>query len=277
MKKKSKEEITSSINEMFNGEIAILDWKDYKNNKSKFLVNDLSCDHNPFEINYNHLQQGQRCPTCGNINSKKGERLTEEKLNIYLNSHIFFKDYEILNFNEYESIHKKNIRIKHLNCGQEFTTKLNNFLSNMNGCPYCRTSKIEIKLEDHLVKNNIQYEMHQRNLSNLKGKSRSLEIDFVIKNKNNKPLYLELNGELHYKDKSITRDRFSDTISYDKKKVNYFLNISSEDFMVIPYWNFNKVIDIINFYLNSDFESLKKFDITFIRNKKTIQEISNLN
>jgi len=271
MKKKNINEILKLISEFTKGQIEVVNADNYKNTKSKILVNDITCEHDSFYTTYNKLQQGLRCPTCGNIKSKDGERLTDDKLNSILASNIFFKEYKILNFEDYEHIHKKNIRIQHLKCGNEFTTKMNNFF-NLHGCPFCRTSRAEIKFENYLVENNITYEMHKRNLPGLKGDSRALEIDFMIQAKDKK-LYLELNGEFHYKNKDITRERFSKTQKYDQRKIDYFLD-NGEDFIVIPYWHFNSLIQILNHYLSYDLQELKNFNITFIKKNKIIQKIS---
>ena len=152
MKRKTLGEVLDSIRILTNNTIEVLDGSNYKNTKSKILVNNKNCNHKQFYTTYNKIQQGLRCPTCSNIKSKNGERLTKEKLDSKLKTHIFFDDYEILNFHEYENTHKKNIRIKHKKCGNVFVTKMNNFLSNRAGCPTCRTSKIEIDVENYLLK-----------------------------------------------------------------------------------------------------------------------------
>jgi len=270
-KRKSIGEIQDSIEEITQGQIKILNFLNYKNTKSKILVKDITCNHEPFYTTYNKIQQGLRCPTCGNIRSKDGERLTHERLEEVLNSNIFFKEYKILNFEEYENIHKKNVRIKHLVCGNEFTSKMNNFF-NLHGCPICRTSRAEIKVEDYLVRNKIQYETHKRDFPGLKGEKRALEIDFVI-DLGDKKLYLEMNGELHYKSKDITRDRFSKTQKYDERKVEYFLK-NGYPFLVIPYWHFNRFREILDSYRMADIDALKKFNLTLIEDKRYIQKIS---
>lgn len=227
---KNKEDLMLLLDKNF---LEAIDISNYTNSKSKIKVKSKLCDHPPFFSTYNRIQQGQLCPTCGNIKSKDGERLTEELLFKKMESHIFFREYNVLNFNEYKNINTKNIKIKHLSCGKIFTTRMNNFL-NMHGCPYCRRSLIETKVENYLVKNNIPFERNKRDIAGLYGHKRPLEIDFIIY-LNNEKLFLELDGELHFKKKSfISEHSVEKTREYDKKKEKYFLE-NEGNYLVIPY------------------------------------------
>lgn len=229
----------------------------------------------------NRIQQGQGCPTCGNIRSKDCERLTTKDVISKLESVNFFENYSLIDVNDYVNANKKTIRIICKKCQKEFLGSFVNMMAN-HGCPYCRHSKIEQESKRIFKEKGITIiHDHFRGFKELRGTDgkRPLEIDFVIEI-NGKEIYIELNGEFHFKGCThfkFKRERDNFIEEFDKKKIDFFLEKNSSIFIAIPFWEFKNIEKIYASFFKDNFEhDLKEFDITVISNNKEIQKIKNI-
>lgn len=253
----------------------MLEPENYINTHKKILVKDLRClEHGAFYTTYNHIQQGLRCPKCGNIKSKDCERLTlndvQERIS---NVPLFLEKYEI-DISNYKRYYDRNLFVKCKKCKTEFYTSLGHIVSG-NGCPKCKESHIEKNSLAFLNNKGYTCKKHFRGFSDLRGKRNPLEIDIVIENTNIGNIYIELNGEFHY----YFSDDIGDTeitINHDIKKIEYFKNKDKSTFIVIPFWEFSNIYKILDNIEN--LEKLKKeFNITIINNNNVLKELKQPN
>lgn len=233
--------------------------------KTKLLINDNLCNHPPFYSSWDKLRSGQTCPKCGNRRSGLSyKRLTTEEIRRRMLDDPFFKNYEVLNLEDYVNIHEKNIKVKCLNCGTIKTTTIFRFVYQKNGCTNCRNnSKSELAVIKFLEKRNISYSKHNYNLIS---PNKQLEIDFVI-NINEKEYWLEMNGEFHYPNCAFFKNSKEDQEALerrDKEKVNFAIN-NKKNFIVIPFWSFKDINTILSeiFFNNS---TTKELDYLLIEN-----------
>jgi hypothetical protein len=203
------------------------------NSKTKILVNDLNCKHEPWLTSWDRLKQGNGCPKCGHEKSAENKRLTKKNIKNKLKN-VLYNDYEILNLGEYIDVHTKNLKVKHLSCDNTFLTRGRNLFYNQNLCPYCIKSKPEIIIEEYLKSKNLKYEVHYKEteLKGFKNKN-DLEFDFIIKEPS---IRIEYNGDFHYGDSNYDKyyDRINETIMNDKLKEDFALQ-NNLFFIVIPY------------------------------------------
>lgn len=133
-------------------------------------------------------------------------------------------------------------------CGLIFTQKPHSHLSGQ-GCPYCKKSKGEKKIEDWLQLNNIEY-FSQKWFSDCRGIKRPLPFDFWIPSKN---MLIEFQGEQHYKVVYFSRnvdnvqnmiDSHENTKCNDQIKRDYCLN-NKIQLLEIPYWDIKNIDKIL--------------------------------
>lgn len=109
------------------------------------------------------------------------------------------------------------------------------------GCPFCKESKGEKKIEDFLLKNNISFES-QKKFNDLKDK-RKLSYDFYIPFKN---LLIEYNGRQHYTQQSFFQNREDFLVQkhHDWLKRKYAKD-NKINLLTIPYWDFENIETIL--------------------------------
>jgi predicted Zn-ribbon and HTH transcriptional regulator len=142
------------------------------------------------------INGGTRCPKCAydKLGNQKRKTTEEYKKDVKekVGNRFFVKS-------KYGKTNRDKVLMQHNHkrCNYyEFEIAPNDFLSRLR-CPKCSKLKNksinEEKIENYLIKNNIEYEIFYRDLNckNVK----SLEFDFKIKNKN---LYIEYDGRQHF-------------------------------------------------------------------------------
>ena len=159
---------------------------EYSNNYTEVII--ICPVHGNFkQIPSNHLQ-GHGCGKCGN--SIKYNK--EEFINICLKIHG-----NIYNYDKVKYLGNKEKVIITCDKHGDFKQTPHNHLHKQ-GCPKCKRSKGEIKVENYLIENNINFKP-QYSFPDLKNKRRLL-FDFGVLDENNNLKYLlEFNGEQHYK------------------------------------------------------------------------------
>lgn len=126
---------------------------------------------------------------------------------------------------------RNKMNFKCLICGKTWSTRVDHILFDKSGCPYCKKSKGEQRVEQYLIEHNINYDKQHR-FSDCKDK-RGLPFDFYLPDYNS---CIEFDGEQHerpaYGEKS-----FLQTILHDAMKNNYckwnninLIRISHTDF-----------------------------------------------
>lgn len=181
-----------------------------------------------FERKASDILRTCRCPLCENESPKN---LT---INIvrqeFLNAD---PDYELLS-NEYISTHDL-LTVKHKKCGTIYQVSRTNFLAGRR-CPHCIHSKTEKHIEALLEESSVPYE-YQKRFDGLK----NMPFDFYIPSINTA---IEYDGEFHYLnihgDDELKRQQAAD------KTKNTFCKDNSINLIRIPYWEKDKIDDIIS-------------------------------
>jgi len=166
----------------------------------------LCCRHGEIEQEANSHLKGKGCPFCGQLNlgnyKKLNKRIFEKRSNLIHNSEYDYSQVKYLN----SSI---KVLIKHKKCGKYFFQLPSHHLNGV-GCPYCKKSRLEKKVENILIKFNIKYENGYRKFKWLKYKS-YLELDFYLPEYN---IAIECQGRQHFENE----DFFGGKSEYKKIK-----------------------------------------------------------
>lgn len=222
----------------------------YKNNRSKIII--ICPIHGEFEqLPVNH-SRGHGCSKCGakivgDINAipKLGESLLDKFPDLC-------KEWSKNNSkqpNEYCFYSHEKLEWKCNKCQKFWTSKICHRIYS-NGCPFCSASKGENKIQEFLLKNNIQHKIEYR-ISNCKNK-RPLPFDFAIFDKNNNLLGLiEYNGEQHYIQPTGRWKKFNLASQQNKDKIKKtFCNKEKIKLLIISYQNFDRIEQILENFLN---------------------------
>ena len=173
-KKKTTEEYKKEIE---NSNIICLE--EYVNNSTKILHKCKKCGYE-WKITPHNILRGYGCPVCSGLKKKTTEEYKSE-----------LKGRNIECLEEYAN-NKTKILHKCLVCGYEWKAIPNDILSGV-GCPCCRSSHGERKVENFLVENKISF-IPQKRFSDCKDKQ-PLPFDFYLPEKN---IAIEYNGRQHY-------------------------------------------------------------------------------
>lgn len=218
----------------------------FKNNKEKVII--ICPQHGEFIQVVNNHMRGYGCKSCrtdlNTIILKKDINLFKEEAN---KVHNFLYDYSKV---EYKQSHI-NIEIICKVHGSFFQTPSNHLKGY--GCKMCSHNKIysnspleELVIKDYLINNNIIFE-EQKIFNNCKYKSH-LKFDFYILSHN---MCIEYNGEQHYRPFRFEKDSKTFKIRKirDDIKIEY-CNKNNINLLIIPYWDFKKVENILKNKLN---------------------------
>jgi hypothetical protein len=154
----------------------------YKHNNKNIII---TCNkHGDFSQTPNNHLSGSGCPICA-VDSRRSDVAT-----FIQNANEVHNNY----YNYVDIDYKDNKKKIVINCPKHgnFSQTPNNHLRG-HGCPKCKLSKGEIKIEKYLSDNNISY-IQQYKFSNCKNKTQLL-FDFYLTDKN---ICLEYDGEQHF-------------------------------------------------------------------------------
>lgn len=212
---------------------------EYINNRSKVCI--ICQIHGEFwQTPGSHLQ-GHGCPMCNfdalaKSNKSDSFNFIEKAIKIHGDKY----DYSLVN---YIGSHKK-IQIickKHGVFEQTPTNHLSGY-----GCPKCKESHGELKVEEYLKNNKICYKAQYPVKLEQKMFSRNnLKIDFYLPEYNT---FVEFNGEQHYKFKKMfhkSKEGFNKQVERDKRLKDYCKE-NKIKLIVIKYNQIDKIEEILN-------------------------------
>ena len=207
---------------------------DYINAKTKVKI--ICPIHGVFEQTPDSFLRGHCCQLCG-FESMKALK-TKSTENFILES----KQIHKTKYNYSKVIYKGALKKVKIICPEHgvFEQTPHDHLGG-HGCPSCKESKGEKKIEDFLLKNNISFES-QKKFNDLKDK-RKLSYDFYIPFKN---LLIEYNGRQHYAQQNFFQNRedFLAQKHHDWLKRKYAKN-NKINLLTIPYWDFENIETIL--------------------------------
>ena len=206
---------------------------EYKNNKTKLKM---QCPKGHiFEMRFNEFKVGQRCPKCKAIDLGDRLRYSYE----YVKEYIDNEGYELLS-TEYKNSKEDKLKIK---CpkGHIFEMRFGNFNQGQR-CSVCKSSKGEIKIQEFLQSNNIEF-ISEYTFEDCKYK-RVLPFDFYIPKLN---ICIEYDGKQHFERINFfdnTLEKFNERLHKDQIKTEYckennikLIRISYQD-----YENINSIL-----------------------------------
>lgn len=208
-----------------NKNFKLIEWDNNTGSKMKILCNSCNKIFYKSPCNIYEKKESTICPICG----ENGAPITKETFIERMKNNNLI-GYEII---YYKSL-KQKVVIKH-ECGYTFSMNGYNFLKSK-GCPNCfkTKSKGEIKIEQFLTQNNINFKEQYRIKDNPK-----LSYDFFLPDYN---ILIEYQGEQHYfpiewfgGEKQFERQLFNDE---EKEKIAEnnnlkLIKISYKDYDII--------------------------------------------
>lgn len=219
-----------------NPNIKLLD-KDVSRLKDKLTFKCEKCN-NTFKRNVYEFFKSQKCPYCEGMISKHDKDTFIKKMQVHN-----IIDYELIG--EFKGTSVSTL-FKHKKCGFIWKTTPGNILSG-HGCPKCKMSEGETYIANLLSEMDInyfsQYKFKNSSISNL-------PFDFYIE-KDNKKFCIEYQGEQHYKsiDYFGGEEKFLKQKNNDSKKKE-FCQRNNIILIEIPYFEFNNIKKILNFWFN---------------------------
>lgn len=214
--------------------------KEYESGKEKVLVKCPNPNHESYEVRFSAFKnQNQRCEKCSK------EIASEKRKHSYnfVKEFIEFYGYKLLS-NEYKgSLDKLDLMCPN---GHKFKMSFEKFYNAGHRCVKCSESKGEREITRILNQYNIK-NISQYKFDDCKFKQ-SLPFDFYLPDYN---ILIEYDGEQHYKifDYFGGLDKFIDTKIRDTIK-NEYCNKNNIKLIRIPYWDYNKIEDILKCELN---------------------------
>ena len=196
---------------------------------------DIECPvHGNFSQQANSHLNGSGCMDCFLEKQKSNSIVFKKKANlIHNNLYIYYDDYEHS---------KKEIMIGCKKHGL-FPQTPNSHLQGC-GCPSCKTSKGENRIQKYLIENNIVYES-QKKFDGLKYKS-ELMFDFYLPEHN---ICIEYDGEQHFKIVEFYGGRSGFMIRKHRDLIkNKYCSDNNIALLRIPYHDYNKIERILRIF-----------------------------
>lgn len=212
----------------------------YESGKEKILVKCPNPNHEPYEVRFSAFKnQNQRCEKCSR------EIASEKRKHDYnfIKESIEFYNYKLLS-NEYNgSLEELDLMCPN---GHKFKMSFEKFYNAGHRCTKCSESKGEREITRILNQYDIK-SVSQYKFNDCKFK-KCLPFDFYLPDYN---ILIEYDGEQHYKifDYFGGLDKFIDTKIRDTIK-NEYCKKNNIKLIRIPYWDYNKIEDILKCELN---------------------------
>lgn len=252
-KRKSTEEFKNEVYSLVNDEYLVI--SKYSNDKSEIVMQHVKCG-NQYSAKPNSFLNGyHRCSKC--IKSPiKSYTLVNNRTSPPFEKSLGFTFPDLVeewskknSLNSYQVYSQscKKAWWECKKCEHEWETRISTRTSKQqkSGCPVCSESKGEKQISNFLSLNKIRYE-REYTFEDLKGTNDGLlRFDFAIFDElNNIKMVIEYDGVFHFK-KVYSDDDHETIVTHDQIKNNYCKQ-SHLRLLRIPYWDFNKIEEILN-------------------------------
>jgi len=234
------------------GDGDILVSEKYVKCKEKIKILCHTCEKE-YAMTFDGFKQGKRCRNCSYVKSGKdksdklifsGHNLGEENPNLLLEW-----DWNKNTINPYEICSNSKLSAFWIcsKCGESYKTRIDHRAGkSKTGCPFCKFSKGELEIKKYLKNFKIDY-IPQYQFKDCKHK-KSLPFDFYLTKYN---ICLEYSGRQHFCpiDYFGGEKAFNEQKRRDKIKEDYCKN-NKIPLMIIPYWEFDNIENILIRELN---------------------------
>lgn len=187
-KKKTQEQFEKEVNEFLSGEYTVIG--EYKNNRTKVEAIHSVCGEKVM-LSPKDVLRGHGCFYCGQVKSGLKRRMSPDEFSFKFNSKVGSKYKQVT---EYVSNAEK-IKVIHRMCGREFSATPHNLLAG-SGCPLCRQSRGEEKIDNFLHTLSVKFE-REVSLKDCYYKGK-LRFDFSIPYGYENHLLIEFDGIQHF-------------------------------------------------------------------------------
>lgn len=226
----------------------------YVNNQTKMIIKCNTCSH--------VFSQSSAC----HVNYKKGCPSIYCRANFFLTTELFIerallkhgKQYDYSN-TEYKNGRCK-VTIKCNKCNKIFNEKASSHLEG-NGCPFCCSSKGEIKISRTLDKFTINYKSEY--LMKCKYKKR-LRVDFFLPDYN---AMIEFDGKQHFEESNYFCGKLEANKEKDMIKTRHCA-ANNLSLLRIHYKDFDRIEELIVSFLNFIYDNPETYIIKFSRDSK---------
>lgn len=193
-----------------------------------------------FSMTGGHLLDGETgCKKCIDIKLhlgglKQHEQFVEELFSINPNIEVIGK---------YDGA-KARIEVKCLKCGHIWNPTASSLLHNY-GCPHCRISKGEERVEKYLIENNIYFE-HPKKFPDLRNIN-PLSYDFYLPEYN---VLIEYQGQFHDGSTSmVLKEKYFDKQQKNDRLKREYANNNNYNLLEIWYYDFDNIENIIDKFI----------------------------
>jgi predicted Zn-ribbon and HTH transcriptional regulator len=190
-------------------------------------------------ISWNQLRTNKSCPKCNVTDyAKRRRRNPDEILEIFLKAKI-----RLLDFDQYKN-KQTVLNVRCLNCGYEWKVCFNSIRCG-SGCPNCKKSRGEEKIEEFFILNKIKY-IYQHKFDDCKDK-RHLPFDYFLPDFN---LIVEYDGELHFEPHFALKYlenpyKFVEITKYHDFIKDQYCEINNIVLIRIPFWEYENIENIL--------------------------------
>lgn len=244
------EEVKDSNKRYGRGEEEYVFIEDYKGSVIKIKVEHTTCGC-IYKVAPNRFLQGVGCPKCYGTPRRTNKEFTEEVKRLNKERHGVEDEYVFLE--EYETRHTK-IKVRHNieGCQHEYGVRPSDFMrkgKRYTGCPSCRQSKGELRVDKELKELGVEYGIQHKLLKNPETGA-WLTTDFVLYVDKKIRMVIEYDGEQHYRAYNIFggEEGYRATKKRDRLK-NKYCEENGIPILRIPYWEFNNIDNVLKDFL----------------------------
>lgn len=209
----------------------------YNGIKNKVKVKCTYCGKE-FDMRADNILEGRGHGSCIQKNIERAPLITQEEFLQQCNKN----NKDILPLGTYtKQADKMLFRCK--KCGHEWEARTGHIMLGESGCPRCNRSKGELKIENYLEKNNIDFKA-QYPFQDCKDQN-CLPFDFYIPSKN---ICIEYDGEQHFREVEYFNNTLKYIQKHDRIKTDYCKS-NNINLIRIPYTEFNNIESILNEFI----------------------------
>lgn len=195
--------------------------------------------HGLHSMRISNFINGRKCPDCAKENRRIFFKLSPDEVEKRISEY----GGHLLNKNDYNNQTEKNLWVECFECGEPFLTSLRNFTQH-NGqvCENCQKVKSlgEIKIKHYLENKKINF-IPQKWFADCRD-TNPLPFDFYLPDFN---IIIEFDGRQHFEETGHFTYPLEIVQKHDKIKNEYCKKCGIK-MLRIPYWNYNKIEEILD-------------------------------